>query len=126
MEWADEPYEGIEFVDERIARVPQRGGELPGGPAQGDGSGEHGPEREERDGREGPRLVPALPEQSRFARRDGDRDLGRRCRRGGVEAVVVIDDGLHSSGDAVGVASGSGEKSGLWTVVWPVACGVSK
>ena len=112
MEWVDEPYEGIKFVDERIARVPQRGGELPGGPAQGDGSGEHGPEREERDGCEGPRLVPALPEQSRFARRDGDRDLGRRCRRGGVGAVVVIDDGLHSSGRG---RSGSGE-SGLWPV----------
>ena len=97
MEWADEPYEGIEFVDERIARVPQRGGELPGGPAQGDGSGEHGPEREERDGGEGPHLVPPLPEERglRAPARGGggDADLGRlQKRRGGA---AVAGEGLH-------------------------------
>ena len=83
-EWIDEPYEGVEIVDERIVHVPERGGELPGGQAQRDGGGEHGPEREERDGGEGPHLVPTLPEQRRLAGRDGNRDLGRRRRRGGV------------------------------------------
>lgn len=114
MEGGDEPYEGVKFVDERIACVPERGGQLPGGPTEGDGSGEHGPEREERDGREGPRLVPALSEQRRIAGRDGDRDLGRRRRRGGVQAVVlvVVDGGLHGSGDTSGWNRQTGSGTG--------------
>lgn len=44
-EGIDESYQGIKFVDERIARVPERGGEIDGGQAQRDGGGEHGPER---------------------------------------------------------------------------------
>lgn len=94
-----ETYEGVEVIDKRVGEVPERGGEVAGGPADGDGGGEHGPEREERDGGERPRLVPPLPEQRRLrpaaGGRDGDGDLGRRRRRGGVVVVVVVGGSLH-------------------------------
>jgi hypothetical protein len=47
-EGTGEPYERVEVVDDRITRVAERGGEVPGGPAERDGGGEHRPEREEK------------------------------------------------------------------------------
>lgn len=99
--WVGGPYERVEVVEEGGTQVPGGGGKVAGGPAEGDGGGEHGPEREEGDGDEGPRLVPPLPEQRRLcAPAGGDRngDLSRRRRRGWVDAVVLVaGDGLHCS-----------------------------
>jgi hypothetical protein len=105
-EGTGEPYERVEVVDDRITRVAERGGEVPGGPAERDGGGEHRPEREERDDGERPRLVPPLPKQRRIAGRERDGDLGGRRR--GVEAVVVVADGLHGRcGGQLGTGSDS-------------------
>lgn len=102
-----ETYEGVEVIDKRVGEVPERGGEVAGGPADGDGGGEHGPEREERDGRQGPHLVPPLPERRprlagprRRVVRDGD-----LCRRGC--RAVGGGEGLHSGGGR-GVGGGGG------------------
>lgn len=103
-------YEGIEVVGERDVQVAVDGCEVArGGPAERDGGGGHGPEREERDGGQGPHLVPALPEERRLrAAGRGSRghvDLGRRRRGRGA----VGWHGLHS-----GVGGGGGDwRAGL-------------
>lgn len=72
--------------------------EISGGPAEGDGAGEHGPEREHQDDGERPVLVAAaaegggirrtvLPQRRRRRRREGHRR--RRSGRGHGQHVIV-------------------------------------